>query len=147
MNRGKILTKNTNENFNIKYGTIDNKQIKSIYLNFTSWIHLNGYYDETDKSIIKKLKKNIHTVVYENLDESVFLKKLIITDLDIRESGLRNKRQTYMSLDVNLYQQNNFNFKEKKLTNEIEKLILLIENVLIKFKYFDFEKKKNKQLI
>ncbi len=141
MNRGKIFTKETNKEFKIRYGTINNKDMKSVFINFTSWISLADNYEENNL-LINKLRKKLQKLLYENVNENIFTKDLFIVDLDIRESGLKNKTQTFMSLDINLYQKGNLNFKNKILHKEMDYYIEIIKNELSNFEEFKFTKQK-----
>lgn len=141
MNRGKIFTKETKKEFKIKYGTINSKDMKSVFINFTSWISLIDNYEENNL-LINKLRKKLQKLLYENVNENLFTKDLFIIDLDIRESGLKNSLQTFMSLDINLYQKGNLNFKDDILHKEMDYYIEIIKNELRNFEDFKFTKQK-----
>lgn len=145
MNRGKIFKIDTGNNFKIKYGTVNNKDIKSVFINLTSWVSLVDDYSKNN-FLINKLRKRIQTILHENVNKDIFIGDLFIIDLDIRESGLKNSIQTFMSLDVNLYlKKNNLTFKDEILVKELEDYIDIIKNELNNYEDFNFIKNKKKE--
>ena len=95
MKRGKEITLNINSNYKIKLGTVDNKNPKSIYINLSAWGEPND--DEEDinyDTIIKKLRKNIKQNINYNINSDNFYKDKYIVDLDMRSSGIRNKKRS-----------------------------------------------------
>ena len=55
----------------INYGTVDAKQLKSIYLNIQSWVSPK---DEIDNNlrVVSDLSKGVKNSVYEMLDRGIF---------------------------------------------------------------------------
>ena len=144
MGRGKIIKYTENKKFKTKYGTIDNKDVKSVFINFTSWIYTKDNYVEDHQKLINKLNKKLKTKIFNELNRNMFWDNLIIVDLDIRESGLKNSDQTFMSLDINLYQKEIKDFKDDVLVNEMIRLIEIINKKLLEFDKFDYNKVKRK---
>ena len=70
----------------INYGTVDAKQLKSIYLNIQSWV-TPKYEFEKPERVVSDLSKSIKNSVYEIIDTGLF-KSNYIVDLDLRTSGI-----------------------------------------------------------
>jgi hypothetical protein len=146
MKKGKELKVKNVKNFNIKYGTVDNKNPKSVYLNLSSWIKplIN---DELNYSrIIKDLDKSIRQSVYNFLNlntTSLFFKNYTIVDFDLRKSGIKYGKTSYLSCEVTLYLKNELSVNSIEIKQEIDNIInCIIKNNFIENKYFSFNNKK-----
>jgi len=93
MSRGRLISvTNTNES-RFKVGTVDKDNPKSFYVNISSWVE-PMIEVEADKSL-RKLYKDLERVIKNNK-----LTNLHILDLDLRESGLRKGKRSFMKCEI-----------------------------------------------
>jgi hypothetical protein len=146
MKKGKELKVKNVKNFNIKYGTVDNKNPKSIYINLSSWITpINN--DELNYSrIIKNLDKAIRQSIYDFLTKkssNLFYKDYTIVDFDLRKSGIKYNKTSYLSCEITLYLKNQISVTSIEIADEINQIInCIIKNNFNENEYFLFNKKK-----
>ena len=92
--------------------------------------------------INKKLKQDLFN--YFNLNEtSGFLKNNTIVDLDIRESGIKFGKRSFMSCEITLFQKEEISIisdKIKKPLNEVTSM--LIDKIFDLDENFKYHKKK-----
>jgi hypothetical protein len=95
-------------------------------------------------NIIKNLNKSIRKLMYENLDNSLFDHNKTIVDLDMRESGIKYKKRSYMNCEITLFKLNDFKIQNKKIKESIADIsTMIITDVFDNSIYFNFHKKKS----
>jgi hypothetical protein len=145
MKTGKEMKTNSFKEFNVVYGSVDNKNPKAVYINISSWLEplhdgdIN--YNRAIRNINKKLKQSLYA--FDSSGYCCFIKDRTIVDLDIRESGIRFGKRSFMNCEVTLFSTieipvNDDSMKETMMTF-IEHII---DDVLKKNEYFSFNKKK-----
>jgi len=98
---GKKFNLKNFDNYKVSYGTVDSTLNQSIYLNLSTWVEpMVSEFDA--KKLISNLNKTIKQSVYENIQNSDFDGRYII-DVDIRESGFRYGKRSFMSCNITLY--------------------------------------------
>jgi hypothetical protein len=119
MKRGKEIKLTVLENYNLTTGTVDNKNPKSVFITISAWC--NPLIDtEIDyNKIINNLMRTIKGTLYNTLTNK-FIKEQTIVDLDMRESGIKFDKRSYMCCEITLFQQNEL----LPITSEI-----LLENI------------------
>ena len=122
MKTGKYIPLGTYNDVKIGYGTVDFKNLKTIYLKLNSWLQAENEYDDFD-SVIHKTRRKIKEIVY-NLKNPMF-KQQSIVDLDIRTKGIKLDKKSFMNLEVTLYVDSQFDVKSK-ITKETIKNIIKI---------------------
>ena len=146
--RGKELKMDLSDNYNVVCGTVDNKDARAIYINISAW----GEPTEDDESInygrvISKLSKCVKQSTFNYLDENFndrFYPKRSIVDLDMRESGIRYGKRSFMNCEITIYQKDYDEMINEGTTPEI--LSDIVESAiecLDEFDHFKFFKKKN----
>ena len=147
MKTGKQFKNDNHNNYNVTFGCVDNKNPKSVYINISAWaepLHQNDEvnYTRVIKDINKKLKQDLFNFFNFEL-KTDFLKHNTIVDLDIRESGIKFGKRSFMSCEITLFQENEIpiNSEEMKLSlnNVISKVI---NDIFEKDKNFKYHKKK-----
>ena len=147
MKIGKELKINNFKNYNIVYGSVNNKHPKAIYINISAWVQpLNE--EETNYSrVIRNINKNIKQSLFNDLNndkDSDFIKDRTIVDLDIRESGVKYGKRSFMNCEITLFLKT-----EISVTSDKNKVILdeivnsVINSSFEDSKHFKFYKKKN----
>lgn len=140
MKTGKYIPLGEYKNVKIGYGTVDFKNLKTIYLKLNSWLQPEELNNDFDLAIFKARRK-IKEIVYD-LNEKYF-KKQSIVDLDIRTKGIKLDKRSFMNLEVTLYVDSLFDVKSKDIKNLIKNLIIeIIETGLNNEKLFNFHKTK-----
>ena len=145
MKRGKELKiTDVSDNYTITFGTVDNKKPKSVYIRISSWGLPMTYSDtENYKRVIHNLSKVIKQGLYNTLDKDFYGKDRTIVDLDMRESGIKQNKRSYMCTEVTLFQENEYHINAEPLYNYSHTLIKSIIQILDDNKDFDFHKTKN----
>lgn len=146
MKTGKEIKTSAFKEYNVSFGSVDNKNAKSVYINISSWIKPK----ENDDSInynrcIKNMNKRIRQTVYNLLDsiETYFLKEQTIVDLDIRESGIKYGKRSFMSCELTLYSNNEIPVNDDYMKDTLNQIYSsVIKNVFETNNTFDFYKKK-----
>ncbi len=140
MKTGKYIPLGTYDDVKIGYGTVDFKNLKTIYLKLNSWIQPENETDDFDHTIHKSRRK-VKEIIY-NLKNPYF-KQQSIVDLDIRTKGIKLEKRSFMNLEVTLYVDKQFDVKSKEIKNNVKDiLIYLIEDGLSDKKLFNFYKTK-----
>jgi hypothetical protein len=140
MKTGKYISLRDYKNIKIGYGTVDFKNLKTIYLKLNSWVEPNNETDDFD-GIIHSTRRNIKEVIY-NLNSEYF-KPQSIVDLDIRTKGIKINKRSFMNLEITLYVNRHFDVKSKTTKITIKNLIEdLINKSLTNKNLFNFNSNK-----
>lgn len=140
MKTGKYIALGEYNNVKIGYGTVDFKNLKTIYLKLNSWVEPNTENDDFNL-IINKTRRNIKDIIY-NLNSEYF-KQQSIVDLDIRTKGIKLNKRSFMNLEITLYVEKQFDVKSKTIKTIIKDLIIdVIENSLTDKNLFNFNTNK-----
>ncbi len=144
MTRGKEIKLNSKKNYNISTGTVDSKSPKSVYLSVSAWAQPKKEgvinYDYVVKSIHKKLRNLIHS----NMELDEFLGYNIL-DLDIRESGIKFNKRSFMNCEITLFQVKARPINSEGLMTSMRKISDYITDELDNSEYFIFHKTKKSQ--
>jgi len=141
MKKGKSVKLNLYPPIKSSYGTVDSKNLKSIYINIQSWVSPKTDYDNWNR-IVCNLSREIKHSVYNSLPQNIFTEKSIV-DLDLRTSGILHGKKSFFNLEVNLFTNENIDFKCPKLKDGVKKVVKNIYSQnIINNKYFDFSKSK-----
>ena len=89
------------------------------------------------------MTRSVKHTVLENINKEYFDTKFIV-DLDLRTSGLRMNKKSFLNLEVNLFLINEIDFKSPKLKKMVKELVKSIYgDTMSKNKYFKFYLTKN----
>jgi len=141
MKTGKFIPLGIYNDVKIGYGTVDSKNLKTIYLKINSWVQPKNENEDFDFTILKsrRLIKEIIT----NLKLEYF-KPQSIVDLDIRTKGIKKEKKSFMNLEVTLYVEKKFDVKSKEIKSTIKYITeTIIDNGLSDKNLFNFSKSKN----
>jgi hypothetical protein len=140
MKTGKTITLGNYGNVRIRYGTVDYKKLKTIYIKLNSWIlpENDGY---EFNELLSKVKRRIKSRIY-NLKTDYFKKESIV-DLDVRTNGIKLGKKSFLNLEITLYTQKLFDIKSKEIKSFINNLCLDIIDIDLSDKVlFNFYKNK-----
>jgi hypothetical protein len=140
MKTGKYIPLGTYNNVKIGYGTVDFKNLKTIYLKLNSWVQPENDTEDYNQTILKTRRK-IKEFIY-NLKNPHF-KQQSIVDLDIRTKGIKLEKRSFMNLEITLYVEKQFDVKTKEIKNLIKNLLEdVVNDGLTDKKLFNFHKSK-----
>ena len=147
MKKGKELKVNRFKNYNVVYGSVNNKNPKALYINVSAWAEPKNDSDINYNRIIRDMDKKIRQVIYNHLDATIinqFVKERTIIDFDIKESGVRFGKRSFTNCEITLYMKNEIPVNSEILRPDVDEIIqLIIQSVFEESKYFKFYKKKN----
>ena len=142
MKKGKSVKLNLYNPIKSVYGTVDSKNLKSLYINIQSWVTPKFEHDNWNR-VVCNLSRDIKHSVFNSINHELF-KEQSIVDLDLRTSGISHGKKSFLNLEVNLYTTQEMDFKSPEIKNSVKQIIKNIfkENV-IQNKYFEFSPSKN----
>lgn len=141
MKKGKSVKLNLCHPIKSTYGTVDSKNLKSVYINIQSWVTPKFEQDNWYR-IVGNLNREIKHSVFNSIPLSIF-KEQSIVDLDLRTSGISHGKKSFFNLEVNLYTIIEIDFKSQEIKDSIKKIVndIFKENI-IDNKYFEFSTSK-----
>lgn len=140
MKTGKYIPLGTYNDVKIGYGTVDFRNLKTVYLKFNSWLQPENETDDFNDTIYKSRRK-VKEIIY-NLRNPLF-KQQSIVDLDIRTKGIKVEKRSFMNMEVTLYVDKQFDVKSKEIKNNLKDILTsIIDNGINDKKLFNFNKSK-----
>lgn len=146
MKIGKELKMNDFKNYNIVFGSVNNKHPKAVYINVSAWAEPLSEDEEYYSRIIRELNKRVKQSLYNifSSDETEFLKDRTIVDLDIRESGVRYGKRSFMNCEITLFLNSEIPVNSERMKPMLDIIINKVINTTFEDnRYFKFHKKKN----
>jgi len=141
MKKGKSVKLNLYNPIKSSYGTVDSKNLKSVYINIQSWITPKFEHDNWNR-VVCNLSREIKHSVYNSISTEIFQEKSIV-DLDLRTSGISHGKKSFFNLEVNLYTNVELDFKSYEIKESIKKIVKnIFKNNINENKYFDFSTSK-----
>jgi hypothetical protein len=141
MKKGKSVKLNLYSPIKSVYGTVDSKNLKSLYINIQSWVSPKFEHDNWNR-VVGNLNREIKHSVYDSIDSKIF-KETSIVDLDLRTSGISYGKKSFFNLEVNLYTNKEIDFKSLEIKESIKKIIKnIVKDSLVQNKFFEFSLSK-----
>lgn len=141
MKIGKFIRLGEHDEVKIGYGTVDFKNLKTIYLKLNAWVKPTDETLDFDKTIFKS-RRLIKELIRE-FDLSDYFKKESIVDLDIRTKGIKLDKKSFMNLEITLFVNKQFDIKQKDVKVLLQNVTKNIINDCLKDKtLFNFSKTK-----
>lgn len=141
MKIGKYIPLGDYKEVKIGYGTVDFKNLKTIYLKFNAWVEPDNEELDFDKTILvarKSLKELIRSYDFNGL-----FKKESIVDLDIRTKGIKMNKRSFMNLEITLFVDTFFDVKSQTTKTILKNFIHnSIDTCLTDKSLFNFNKSK-----
>ena len=147
MKTGKEVKIATFKNYNVVYGSVNNKHSKAIYINISAWAEPTDI-DETNynrviRDINKKVKQNLFNLFDSNRN-CEFIKERTIVDLDIRESGIKYGKRSFTNCEMTLFLNHEIPVNSEIMRPMLDEVVkMLVSDVFDCNKSFKFHKKKN----
>ena len=146
MKKGKTITLNQYDTIKSFYGTVDSKELKSIYLNIQTWVTPLEEEDNWNR-VVSIMSREIKHSVLASINTDIF-KPHFIVDLDLRTSGIRYNKKSFMNLEVNLFVQKDMDFKCTELRDSIKKILRRIyKDNISNNNHFTFSSTKNSEIL
>jgi len=145
MKKGKSVKLNLFNPIKSVYGTVDSKNLKSVYINIQSWVTPKEEYDNWNR-VVSNLGREIKHSVFESINQQLF-KENTIVDLDLRTSGISKGKKSFFNLEINLYTLCEMDFKCNEIKDSVKTIVKSIyKNNVIQNKYFEFSNSKKEDL-
>ena len=147
MKKGKTSKLNIFDDAKCYYGTVDSKELKSIYLVLQTWVEPIDDFERWDRIIGEIKRQMLHTLL-EVVDRTTFERKQIV-DLDLRTSGIQKNKKSFLNLEITLFvNDKTTDFKSLLLRSKIKNILQAIyKDDLKNSKYFVLSKTKMKESI
>jgi len=146
MKTGKEVKSSHFKDYNVIFGSVNNKHPKAIYINISSWLEPISDDNINYLRIIRNLNKKIKQSVYNLFDKTsneIFEKERSIIDLDIRESGIKFGKRSFMSCELTLFINMELSVNSEFMKSELTGISdHIIKNVFEKDESFKFHRKK-----
>ena len=141
MKKGKSVKLNLFNPIKSVYGTVDSKNLKSVYINIQSWVTPKEEYDNWNR-VVSNLGREIKHSVFESINQDLFRENTIV-DLDLRTSGISKGKKSFFNLEINLYTLSEMDFKCVEIKDSVKDIVKSIyKNNVIQNKYFEFSNSK-----
>jgi hypothetical protein len=141
MKKGKSVKLNLYNPIKSVYGTVDSKNLKSVYINIQSWVTPKKEYDNWNR-IVSNLGREIKHSVFESINTKLFQERSIV-DLDLRTSGISHGKKSFFNLEINLYTTSEIDFKSLEIKDSIKTIVKSVfRNNIQLNKYFEFSTSK-----
>jgi hypothetical protein len=141
MKKGKSVKLNLYTPIKSIYGTVDSKNLKSLYINIQSWVTPKFEHDNWNR-VVCNLSREIKHSVYDSIDINLFKEKSIV-DLDLRTSGIIHGKKSFFNLEVNLYTNQEMDFKSSEIKDSVKKIVKnIFKTNVVDNKYFEFSTSK-----
>lgn len=129
MKLGKEIKLDLLDNYKTKIGTVNNKESKSLYINFTAWGQIINDGEENNYDIfLSNIRKKIKQKLNNNLNKDYFYNDRYIVDLDMRTSGFDINKRSFMSCEITLYQKKNLPINQPNIINNTKTIIYDVVN-------------------
>jgi hypothetical protein len=146
MKKGKSVKLNLYNPIKSVYGTVDSKNLKSVYINIQSWVTPKEEYDNWNR-VVSNLSREIKHSVYKSINTDLFQNKSIV-DLDLRTSGISHGKKSFFNLEINLYTTNELDFKSIEIKDSVKNIVQSIyDNNITTNKYFEFSTTKKEVIL
>jgi hypothetical protein len=146
MKKGKSVKLNLYNPIKSVYGTVDSKNLKSVYINIQSWVTPKEEYDNWNR-VVSNLSREIKHSVYNSINTDLFQNKSIV-DLDLRTSGISHGKKSFFNLEINLYTTNELDFKSIQIKDSVKNIVQSIyDNNITTNKYFEFSTTKKEVIL
>lgn len=96
MKKGKSVKLNLYNPIKSVYGTVDSKNLKSLYINIQSWVTPKFEHNNWNR-VVCNLSRDIKHSVFNSINHELF-KEQSIVDLDLRTSGISHGKKIFFKL-------------------------------------------------
>jgi hypothetical protein len=146
MKKGKTSKIAGFDSIKVTYGTVDSKNLKSVYLNIQTWANPKIESDNWNR-VVANLGRGVKHSILDVVDTELFQPNYIV-DLDLRTSGIHLNKKSFMNLEMTFFMKKETDFKSTELKEKLKKIAKYVyhENMK-KNPYFDFTVSKGEKEI
>jgi hypothetical protein len=141
MARGKEIKLKTNNEYSVAIGTVDSKTPKSVYLRISTWGQPKIETPMNYNNVINRIHKNIKSKLNQSPDNRFYIKRTII-DLDMRDSGIKYNKRSFMNCELTLFQKEIYPLTSNELQSGLDSITNDIIELLDSNEAFKFYKRK-----
>lgn len=146
MKTGKELKIENFKNYNIVFGSVNNRHPKAVYINISAWAEPLSNDDESYTRPIKDINKKVKQTLYNCFSSdkySDFMRDRTIVDLDIRESGIKFGKRSYMNCEITLFLNSEIPVNSEFIRPILDEILgTVIKSTFESNKTFSFHKRK-----
>jgi hypothetical protein len=120
MKSGKYVKLSKKDNITLSYGSVNTKQLKSVYLRMQCWVQPK----EEDKNwdgVISLIRREVRLCAFHNINKQ-FFKEHYIVDLDLRSSGILKDKRSFLSCEVTLFVKEQMDIKTQEFSGLMQDL-------------------------
>ena len=143
MKKGKEINVQLNDEFKTFYGTVNNKELKTIYVGITTWIEPVDDLDDYSRQL-SKLRKTIQQCVYQNINPDLFSLTKYIIDVDVKGIRMDFNKQSYLNVNITLFVNNITTIVSDTVRNDITRLMSIIISHIKSVSDFEYKQHKLK---
>jgi hypothetical protein len=141
---GKQFKLNNFKNYKVTYGTVDKTNPQTMYITFTSWVEPKQENVDDYNKVLRGIKRQIKDWLYQNLDRELFDNLIPIVDLDLRVSGIKFNKKSYMSCEITIFKKTEDDILSDVITSKVNNIVNgIASKVIDNNEYFTFNKTKN----
>ena len=129
MKKGKSAKLSGYRTYKVNYGTVDSKNLKSIYLNIQTWAEPKQEIENPNR-VVNNLSRLTKLTILDYIERDVFDENFIV-DLDLRSSGIQKGKKSFLNLECYFYVNNpKLDFKSKEIKSSVKKITSgLVKNI------------------
>lgn len=143
MKTGKFIAIENANQFNVGYGSVNIKDLKSIYINLSSWVTPKNNHLNWDRLISDIRRQIIYKIKYDISKSEIFRAEHIIVNLDVKTNGLEKGKKSFLNCEVTIFVKKQIPITDKKLKNEVKKISQnVIDQCFLPVKQFKYQKTK-----
>jgi hypothetical protein len=142
MKSGKYVKLPKQDNIALSYGSVNTKQLKSVYLRMQCWVEPKTDEKNWD-AIISLIRREVRMCAFHNINKQYFNDNYIV-DLDLRSSGILTHKRSFLSCEVTLFTRQQMDIKAEEFSHTMKELAdKIIKSTPTLFREFDiFERKR-----
>lgn len=122
MKNGKELKLKLNKNFKTNYGTINNRELKTVYVSISTWVTPTFESDDYTKPILQ-LKQLIKNGVIQNINPQLFKSEYYIVDIDVKGYRLEYGKSNYLNVEITLFTKNKDSVLSSCIKNDMNRFV------------------------
>lgn len=146
MKTGKELKIENFKDYNIVFGSVNNRHPKAVYINISAWAEPLSENEDNYGRAIKDINKKVKQSLYNSFSSdnfSEFMCDRTIVDLDIRESGIRFGKRSYMNCEITLFLNSEMPVNSEFMKPQLDEVLgMVIKSTFDSSKVFKFHKRK-----
>jgi hypothetical protein len=143
MKSGKYVKLSKIDNITLSYGSVNSKQLKSVYLRMQCWVEPKTEDASNWDAIISLIRREVRMCTYHNINPEFFTDKYIV-DLDLRSSGILKDKRSFLSCEVTLFTNKQRDIKNEEFSHQMQRMAQkIIRSSPTLFREFEiFERKR-----